>query len=183
MVEAPRKTKTYINARNTQNLTMDEEIQEFLEDAVSELKRVDHLVFVSLKYTRTVDVLLNIINRMIDGYEEMWGALLQRLHNNNVIEEIPEAPVPRAKLLEEHYMKHPEILENLQLYILLRKLHRSNPEREQEYRRHVAMRTVIDGREEVVNIDIISQYASVQKQFLGWLYDYFKPKEESKNNS
>ena len=159
---------------------MDEEIQEYLDDAVSELKRVDHLVYVSLKYTRTVDVLLNIINRMIDGYEEMWNALLYQLHEQKKIPEIPDAPVPRARLIEEYYIAHPEILENLQLYILLRKLHRSNPEREQEYRRHVAMRTVIDGREEVVNIDIISQYASVQKQFLSWLYTYFSDEKPEK---
>jgi hypothetical protein len=161
---------------------MDEEIQEYLDDAVSELKRVDHLVFVSLKYTRTVDVLLNIINRMIDGYEEMWNALLYQLLEQKKIPEIPDAPVPRARLIEEHYLEHPEILENLQLYILLRKLHRSNPEREQEYRRHVAMRTVIDGREEVVNIDIISQYASVQKEFLGWMYNYFGDEKPEKKN-
>ena len=162
---------------------MDEEIQEYLDDAVSELKRVDHLVYVSLKYTRTVDVLLNIINRMVDGYEEMWSALLHELQENKTIPDIPEAPVPRARLLEKHYAQHPEILENVQLYVLLRKLHRSNPEREQEYRRHVAMRTVIDGREEVVNIDIISQYASVQKDFLGWLYTYFKDEPEDKETT
>lgn len=161
-------------------LAMDEHIQECLDDALSELKRVDHLVYVSLKYTRTVDVLLNIINRMIDGYEEIWNALLYDLKEQKKIPEIPEAPVPRARMIEKHYSEHPEILENLQLYILLRKLHRSNPEREQEYRRHVAMRTVIDGREEVVNIDIISQYASVQKEFLGWMYEYYKPDADDK---
>ena len=157
---------------------MNEDISEYMDDAVSELKRVDHLVFVSLKYTRTVDVLLNIISRMIDGYEEMWGALLLKLKDDGVIEDIPDQPVPRARLLEEHYNEHPEIIENIQLYVLLRKLHRSNPEREQEYRRHVAMRTVIDGREEVVNIDIITQYASVQKEFLQWLSGFLQEDEE-----
>lgn len=157
---------------------MIEEINEHMDDAVSELKRVDHLVFVSLKYTRTVDVLLNIISRMIDGYEEMWAALLLRLKEEGKIGQLPDAPVVRARKLEEHYSNHPEIIENVQLYVLLRKLHRSNPEREQEYRRHVAMRTVIDGREEVVNIDIITQYASVQKEFLSWLADFLPEDDE-----
>ena len=40
---------------------------ETLENAKEELKRVDHLIFVSLKYTRTVDVLLNVINRIISS--------------------------------------------------------------------------------------------------------------------
>ena len=157
---------------------MNEDIQDFLDDALSELKRVDHLVFVSLKYTRTVDVLLNIISRQIDGYEEMWNALLTKLVLEKKIPEIPEAPVKRANILQENFIDHPEILENVELYVLLRKLHRSNPEREQEFRRHVAMRTVIDGREEVVNIDIITQYAKVQQEFMKWLYKFFDVEEE-----
>jgi hypothetical protein len=156
---------------------MNEDINDFLDDAVTELKRVDHLVFVSLKYTRTVDVLLNIISRQIDGYEQMWNALLTRLVNEKTIPEIPEAPVRRANILQENYMEHPEILENVELYVLLRKLHRSNPEREQEFRRHVAMRTIIDGREEVVNIDIITQYAKVQQGFMKWLFTFLEDEE------
>lgn len=157
---------------------MIEDIQDFLDDAVSELKRVEHLVFVSLKYTRTVDVLLNIISRQIDGYEQLWNAFLTKLVDEKKIPEVPEAPVVRANKLQEHYMEHPEILENVELYVLLRKLHRSNPEREQEFRRHVAMRTIIDGREEVVNIDIITQYAQIQREFMKWAYEFLNPEEE-----
>ncbi len=157
---------------------MNEEIAEYLDNAVQELKRVDHQVYVSLKYTRTVDVLLNIISRMIDGYEEMWNALLTKLFSEQKILEIPEAAVIRVNLLQEQYSSSQVILDNLELYVLLRKLHRSNPQREQEYRRHVAMRTIIDGREEEVNIDIITQYAHVQKEFLQWLYTYFYPPQK-----
>lgn len=153
------------------------EEQEFLDDAVEELKRVDHLVYVSLKYTRTVDVLLNIINRMIDGYEEMWNALLIRLVSEGKIDEMPTAPIVKANVIQDNYSDQ-EILDNVQLYLLLRKLHRSNPEREQEYRRHVTMRTIIDGREEIVNIDVITQYYHMQKEFLGWLFKFLRPPDE-----
>lgn len=145
------------------------ELFDYLDDAVDELKRVDHQVYVSLKYTRTVDVLLNIINRMIDGYECMWNALLARLVEQEVIESIPDAPLVKAKVVGDNF-EDEMVQDNVQLYLLLKKLHRSNPEREQEYRRHVTMRTVIDGREEIVNIDIITNYYHMQKEFLGWLY-------------
>jgi len=36
-------------------------MRESIENAVEELKRVDHSIFVSLKYTRTVDILVNIL--------------------------------------------------------------------------------------------------------------------------
>ncbi len=149
-------------------------ISESLHNAVQELKRVDHLVYVSLKYTRTVDVLLNIISRMIDGYDEMWDALIEKLINDKVVDHVPSATLIRSQTIMKHY-DHPQIKESVMLFELLRKLHRSNPEREQEYRRHVAMRTIIDGREEIVNIDVITQYYHIQKEFLSWLSIFLQP--------
>ncbi len=151
------------------------EVFDYLDDAVTEMKRVDHQVYVSLKYTRTVDVLLNIISRMIDGYEEMWNGLIQYHVEQNKVEEVPQAPLVKASMVLDLYDEE-IIKDNVELYLLLRKLHRSNPEREQEFRRHVTLRTVIDGREEIVNIDIITQYYHMQKEFLGWLFKYFEEK-------
>ena len=42
---------------------------ESLDNAKEELKRVDHLIYVSLKYTRTVDVIKSIIERMINAFD------------------------------------------------------------------------------------------------------------------
>lgn len=153
-----------------------EDIDHYLQQSIQELKRVEHLVYVSLKYTRTVDVLLNIINRMIDGYEEMWNAYLAALVHEGKIPSIPTQPVVRAQIIKDNYDDE-EILENVNIYILMRKLHRSNPEREQEFRRHVAMRTIIEGREEIVNIDIITQHHHTQKEFLTWSYHRLLPDE------
>ncbi len=50
-------------------------MKESLDNAVRELRKVDHLVFVSLKYTRTVDVLKHIIKRMISAFDFMMDAL------------------------------------------------------------------------------------------------------------
>lgn len=43
-------------------------MKEAITNAVEELKRVDHLIYVSLKYTRTVDVIRSVINRLIESY-------------------------------------------------------------------------------------------------------------------
>jgi hypothetical protein len=39
--------------------------------------RVDHLIFVSLKYSRTVDVIKSVIKRLISTYEIAMKALLE----------------------------------------------------------------------------------------------------------
>ena len=41
-------------------------MKESFDEAIQELKRVDHLFWVSLKYTRTVDVIKHVIERLIN---------------------------------------------------------------------------------------------------------------------
>ena len=146
-------------------------MEETLRDATEELKRVDHLVYVSLKYTRTVDVILNILNRMVDGYAFMVDALIQKAQDEGQLFEEPASAIERAELAAELYKEDISIQDNIELYLLLRKLLRAKYiDREQEYRRHVTMRTIIDGREEIVNIDIITNYYLFQREFLDHLY-------------
>ena len=45
------------------------EESENIENAVSQLKRADHLLYVTLKYTRTVDVIKSIIKRLISAFD------------------------------------------------------------------------------------------------------------------
>jgi len=132
-------------------------MDEHIENAVEELKRVDHSIFVSLKYTRTVDILINIIVRMVDCYEQLFFALLNYAMHHKLCTNIPSTPKERGAMIKEIF-KEQEIHDNVELYFLLKALMKSNYGRENEYRRHVAMRAIISGREEIVNINIISRY-------------------------
>lgn len=139
---------------------------ESLDDAKEELKRVDHLIYVSLKYTRTIDVFLNAINRMIEAYDAMFTSLLRHAVENKKLDEVPKTPLERGNKLKELYAEDQQVIDNVELFFLLRKLHRAPTQtREQEYRRHVTMRTIVDGREELVNIDIITNYYHFQMEF------------------
>ena len=150
---------------------------ESLNDAKEELKRVDHQIYVTLKYTRTVDVLLNIITRMIDAYDFMMESLLKHALEKNFIEEIPQSPIERGNLIKEKF-EDELIRDNIDLYFLLRKLHKSNPARENEYRRPVAMISYIENRKEIVNIDIITQYYEFQRNFLDYVASLIMDKTE-----
>lgn len=136
-----------------------------LDDAKEELKRVDHQIYVSLKYTRTVDVLLNIINRMIDGYDFLLEALIKLAIEQKKAEKIPESPIERGNLVKKLHEGDDIVADGVDDFFLLRKLFRSNPQREHEYRRNVTMRTVIEGREVLVNIDSITEDYHYMLQF------------------
>ncbi|MFH1648939.1 MAG: hypothetical protein ABIA93_00110 [Candidatus Woesearchaeota archaeon] len=139
-------------------------MNEMLHNAKEELKRADHLVFVSLKYTRTVDVVINALNRLIEAYDFLCMALLEKAKEKNLIMEIPETPVERAHAVKEMYPDD-KVLDNIELYLLIRKIVKSNVQKENEYRRHVALITYIAGRQEIVNIDIITEYFAYVQEF------------------
>jgi hypothetical protein len=141
-------------------------MMESLDDANEELKRVDHLIYVSLKYTRTIDVFLNALGRMIDAYEFMFDALLKHAVENKKLKEVPKTPIEKGNLVKELYGEDEQVLKNVNLFFLMRKLVKATGHsKEQEYRRHVTMRTDIDGREEIMDIDTITAHYHEQRDF------------------
>jgi hypothetical protein len=140
---------------------------ESLDDAKEEMKRVDHLIYVSLKYTRTIDVFLNAIGRMIDAYEFMFDALLKHAVEHKKIKEVPKTPIEKGNLVNELYAEDVQVQNNVKMFFMLRKLYKAKEHaKEQEYRRHVTMRTMIDGKEEVIDIDNITEYYHNEREFL-----------------
>ncbi len=152
---------------------------ESLTDAREELKRVDHLIYVSLKYTRTTDIFMNAISRMIDAYNHMFDALLKHAIENKKIEEMPGSPIEKGNLIKKLYAEDEDVIDNVDLYFLLRKIFRTKiHEKTQEYRRHVTMKLMVDNREEIVNIDIITQYYFFQNKLFNKIKDIIIPPED-----
>jgi hypothetical protein len=145
-------------------------MRESLYEAKDELKRVDHQIYVSLKYTRTVDVLMNSVGRMIDAYNCLIDALLKYTVDKKMRKEeyIPGTPVERGEMVRELF-KDEVVQKNMELYFLLRKIHKSTPKKEQEFRRHVTLRSMIDDKEVTVDIDKATEYYSTIKNFYEWV--------------
>ena len=152
---------------------------ESLSDAKEELKRVDHLIYVSLKYTRTADIFINTISRMIDAYNHMFDALLKYNVEQKVIKELPIAPIEKGNLLKELYKDDRQVIDNVNLYFMLRKIFRAKiHEKSQEYRRHVTMKVMVDNTEEIINIDIITQYYLFQNEMFNRIKNIIIPPED-----
>lgn len=138
-----------------------------IEQAEYELKRVDHLIYVSLKYTRTVDVIKNIISRLISTYDYVWDDFLQKAHKEKKVYEIPPAPGARCALIKKLWADDEIILDYVAFYQLLRQFNQAEYTAHKEFRRHVSMRAVFaNGDVKELNIDIITEYYAKTKQFL-----------------
>jgi hypothetical protein len=141
-------------------------MSESLHSAFEELKRADHLLYVSLKYSRTVDVIKSVIERLIACYDTSILALLEHFKEQKRIKDIPGSPIARAKMAKEMEANDKIITEGVDFYLLLRKISKADFTRAREFRRHVTMTVVVEGGTIEVNIDRIQEYFDQTKAFV-----------------
>ncbi len=138
-----------------------------LEEAFEELKRVDHLIYVSLKYTRTTDVLKNVIERMIATAECLMNALAEHAKHTGKVKSLAPHPIMKCKELKRLYSDNKSILEFLEFYILLKALSKAEYSSINEYRRHVTLIAQLDGGEYHVHIDKVTEFYKNMKLYMG----------------
>ncbi len=154
-------------------------MREVFEDALEELKRVDHLMFVSLKYTRTCDVFKNIIERMINCYEILTNGLVNQAFQEKKTTGKGASVLDRVNILKELYRNNQIMHDTLNFYLKLRKISKADFTRRNEFRRHVTMTVFLKNNEMVeITIDSMAEYHRVLKEFFNHTYEMFNPKRE-----
>ncbi|MFH1026149.1 MAG: hypothetical protein V1764_05665 [Nitrospirota bacterium] len=148
-------------------------MRELLGEAKEELKRADHLIYVSLKYTRSVDVIKSVIERLINFYEIVVRGLLERAKEKKLIQKLPDSPGMQADFVKDVYRKHEEMENYIKFYLLLRKMRTGKFTRAHEFRRNVTMTVTVDNQVLEVNIDIITEYYKRSLMFLDYVKEKF----------
>lgn len=143
---------------------------DYLNDSREELKRVDHLIYVSLKYTRTVDVIRSIIDRLINASDFLVDQLLFLAKQEKKIKELPKLPGVKCDKVKDVYSEDKKLMSFIDFYLKLRKIVRMEYTRNTEYRRHVYMGIVMNGEELRINIDLVIEFYDKAKEF----FDYVK---------
>ena len=140
-------------------------MEETLHNAQIELNRADHSIYVSLKYTRTVDVIKSIIERLISTIDFCFEVLLIHAKKDKKIPAIPTLTRLRIDMIRTLYSDDPVVQNFLEFYQKLRKIDTARFDRAQEYRRHVTMTVYLDGGPVEITIDIITDYFDRTKEF------------------
>ena len=135
-----------------------------IKEAKDEIKRADHLIYVSLKYTRTCDIILNIFKRLVAAYDSAILASLEKSKEQGKTEFIPESKMLRAESL---YRLKRKFKEHLKLYFFMKKVIVSDFGRREEYRKHVTMLCHITP-DNVIEIDVpqVMEYFEKTKEFI-----------------
>jgi hypothetical protein len=140
-----------------------------MDEIIKEKISADHLLYVSLKYTKTCDVIINLLLRwkvMIDMGMDM---LVEKSKKQRKWKPIPDAP--RAKLiqLKRLYESAPEVKSTLELYELFRDIEKLDKIRENEFRKGVNLKVTYKGETININLDKLKEYSDTLERFISYL--------------
>lgn len=146
-------------------------MNEHLLDAREELKRFEHIIYVSLKYTRTVDVLINALHRLISVYDLIIEAFLEKLKEEGKLDNLPKSPARRATQLGELLPEDEELQKYLHFYSFVKTVLNKPYKRREEFRRHVTFVVEFDRSCAEVDIDVLENYEKFSHKFFHYAWE------------
>jgi len=137
-----------------------------MEKIIQEKISADHLLYVSLKYTKTCDVLLNLISRWKSMIEASLARILEQAKKKKLIKSIPQAPKPQVELVKELYKKNQELLSAIQLYEFFKRVESLEKMRENEFRKNVCLKVLDRGEWVTIDMDKLKEYSIILERFI-----------------
>jgi hypothetical protein len=137
-----------------------------MEDIIQEKISADHLLYVSLKYTKTCDVIMNLILRWKRMIETSIEKVLEHAKKKKKISSISTNPVGTIEQVRSLFKKDKEFLEVIDLYEMFRKVKELRTERIGEFRKNVTLKIFYRGKEIDVNLEKLKEYAELLEKFI-----------------
>lgn len=140
-----------------------------MERIIKEKISADHLLYVSLKYTKTCDVMINLLLRWKTMIELGMDLLVERAQKAKKWKPIPDAPRAKLVQLKKIYADDKIVSETLALYELFRDIEQLDKVRENEFRKGVNLRVTYHGEVININLDKLKEYAALLERFISSL--------------
>jgi len=137
-----------------------------MEDIIQEKISADHLYYVSLKYTRTGDVIMNLLFRWSRLIEISIDKLLKECKKKKKISKIPENNIQKIDEFKKVFKRDKDLLNAIKLYDMIRKVDKLRTEKSGEFRKNVNLKILYKGQEINVNLDKLKEYAEIIEKFI-----------------
>jgi len=143
-----------------------------MDKIIKEKISADHLLYVSLKYTKTSEVILNLILRWTSMINYSFERVLQHAKKKKMIKSIPNSPKPKIDLLKELFKDKKEVMEVIDLYEMFRRVEELKRESEGEFRKNVALKIYYRGDVVKVNLEKLKEYSVTLEKFINYLKQF-----------
>jgi len=144
-----------------------------MEEIIQEKISADHLLYVSLKYTKTCDVIINLILRWRKMIETSINEILKHAKKKKRIASVSLNPVGKIEQVKKLFKKDEDFLDVIEMYDMFKKIEELRKERIGEFRKNVTLKVFYQGKEININLEQLKKYAeklekfiSITKQFL-----------------
>ena len=137
-----------------------------MEEIIKEKISADHLLYVSLKYTKTCDVIKNLLLRWSRMMEVSIERILKHAKKKKKISSIPTNPIGKIEQTKKIFRKDENFLEALEMYEMFRKIKELRTERIGEFRKNVTLKVFYRGQEININLEQLKIYASKLEKFI-----------------
>ncbi len=137
-----------------------------MEEIIQEKISADHLLYVSLKYTKTCDVILNLLLRWRKMIETSINEILKHAKKKKKISSVSPNSVGKIEQIQKLFRKNEEFLKVIELYEMLRKIEDLKKERIGEFRKNVTLKVFYRGREININLEKLKVYAEMLEKFI-----------------
>lgn len=144
-------------------------MSEALEKIMKEKISADHLLYVSMKYTKTCDVMINLIKRWQIMIDYSFDALLEKAKKKKLIKEIPNAPRLRIDVINQLFNEVPEVQEVVKEYEMFKLIDILSKTKENEFRKGVCLRVSYRGQEVAINMDKLKEYSDLLERFINYV--------------
>ena len=143
-------------------------MSEILEKIMKEKTSSDHLLYVSMKYTKTCDVMINLIKRWKIMMDSAFDGLLEKSKKKKIIKKIPTAPKLKIDVVKNIFNKNPEVKEAVELYEMFRLIDTLKKTKEGEFRKGVCLRVTYKWKEVQINLEKLKEYSEILERFINY---------------
>jgi hypothetical protein len=137
-----------------------------MEDIIQEKISADHLLYVSLKYTKTCDVIMNLLLRWRKMIDTALEKALEHANKKAIIQKIPENNIAKINELKKIFKKDKLVLNTLDFFLMLKKIENLRTERIGEFRKNVALKVIYRGEEILIDLEKLKEYADMLENFI-----------------
>ena len=136
-----------------------------IEEIIKEKTSADHLLYVSLKYTKTCDVILNLLARWKSLIEISFDAILEKRVEDGKIPAMPTNPKQRIEFIKKYFVKDTDVQTVVPLYIFFKRIPDLNKTRSGEFRKNVNLKITELKKVTDINMEKLGEYYEIIEKF------------------
>jgi hypothetical protein len=136
-----------------------------ISEIIKEKTSADHLLYVSLKYTKTCDVILNLLARWKSLIELSFDAVIEAAVEEKKIPNAPESPKERIEFMKKYFKKYPAIQTAIPEYIFFKRVPDLDKTREGEFRKNVNLKVIEAKKVTEINMEKLGEYSEIIDNF------------------